>query len=219
MTTNGDARVNGIAVRTGWAFLFVGAMFTTLIVSRYLTFNPEVYFPEQRETYLDHRAGLYLHVIGGMLAMMVGPFQFIAGLRSRYLSLHRWLGRIYLTGSATGGAAGLYMAQFAYGGFPARIGFALLAAAWLTCGFMALQRVLTGRIAAHREWMIRSFALTLAAFSLRMWLLGHGILSGMEAISLPYVEMYTAVAWLCWVPNLVLAECYVNSSRSGAPAR
>jgi len=207
----------GTAGKVGWSFLLAAALLTALLVGRYLTFDPEVFFEEQREVYLAHSFGLYTHILGGLVALLIGPFQFNAALRARWLHLHRWLGRVYIAGCIAGGTAGLYMAQFAYGGFPSAAGFGLLAVLWVACTALALQRVRTGCTAAHREWMIRSYALTLAAFSLRMSLGAHGVLSETGIITLPFEPMYIATAWLCWVPNLMAAEVYINLTR--IPAR
>ena len=79
---------------------------------------------------------------------------------------------------------------------------------------MAVTRARQRNIVAHREWVIRSYALTLAAFTLRVYLPVHGILLGTEVIDLPFIQMYRAVGWLCWVPNLIVAEWYINVSRT-----
>ena len=204
--------------RVGWSFIFVCAALTTIMVSRYLTMNPDVYFSEQRQVYLDHRFGLYAHIVGAMIAMMIGPFQFIEVLRQRHVTLHRFLGTTYLFGCAAGGLGGLYMAFFAHGGFPTGLGFGFLAITWMTCGTMALSRVRSGQFAAHREWMVRSYALTLAAFTLRVWLPIHGVLLGTGAIDVPFTDAYITVAWLSWVPNLMVAEYYINTTRRVAHA-
>jgi uncharacterized membrane protein len=206
-----------MAGKLGWSFLLAAALLTALLVGRYLTFDPEVYFEQQRDVYLAHRFALYAHILGGLFALLIGPFQFNAALRARWTHLHRWLGRMYVAGCFTGGSAGLYLAPFAFGGFPAAVGFGLLAVLWVACAALALQRVRAGNLAAHREWMIRSYALTLAAFTLRMWLGAHGVLSETGAIALPFEPMYVATAWLCWVPNLLAAEVFINQTRT--PAR
>lgn len=200
------------------AFLTVGAIFTALIVSRYFTMDPEVYFPEQRDTYQEHATALLLHVGGGFVAILLGPFQFMKALRNRYLTAHRISGRVYALACVVSATAGLAMATRAYGGFAAGAGFASLSIVWLITIIFAVTRARQRRIPQHREWMIRSFALTLAAFSLRMILMAHGIATELEWTSLPYVDMYRATAWLCWVPNLLIAEWYINVSRRSMTA-
>ncbi len=208
--------MGAIGRKAGWSFMATAAMLTTILVSRYLTRNPEVYFPQQKETYVAHPAGILIHVLGGMTALSLGAFQFNERLRKKRPQLHRWMGGTYIAGCMAGGLGGLYMAQFAHGGFPASVGFGMLGVVWLTCTAMALQRILARDIPAHREWMIRSYVLTLAAFTLRVWLPIHGVLSGAGLTDLPFTQMYIAVAWLCWVPNLIVGEIYINLSRKSA---
>lgn len=203
--------------RIGWSFMFVFATLTTIMVSRYLTMDPDVYFPDQREIYITHKVGITAHVLGGVVAMMIGPFQFIPALRTRKKKLHRALGITYLIGCALGGSAGLYMAFFAYGGFPSGLGLGFLAVVWMSCGGIALARALAGKFDAHREWMIRSYALTLAAFTLRIWLPVHGVLDGTGVIDVPFQDAYIAVTWGCWVPNLMVAEIFINMTRRTSP--
>lgn len=90
------------------------------------------------------------------------------------------------------------------GGMTAHLGFGLLAVAWLTTGFMAYRSVRRGRYQDHRRWMVRNFALTLAAVTLRIY-----IPSAM-ASSLAFGVAYPIIAWACWVPNLLVAEWLVR---------
>lgn len=195
--------------KIGWVVMTFLALFLFLIASRYLTLNPEVYFPEQKLVYMAHTLMIVLHVAGAMLAIVIGPFQFIEKMRSgRLLKVHRWLGRVYLIGVLVGGLAGLYMAQLAYGGFVARLGFTALAVLWLFSAFMAYKHIRNKNIEHHREWMTRTYALTFAGVMLRLWL---PILSG---IGLDFLTSYIIVAWLCWVPNLVVAQWMISSRRN-----
>jgi len=90
------------------------------------------------------------------------------------------------------------------------VGFACLAVAWLYTGACAYRAIRAGNIASHRRWMIRNFSLTFAAVTLRIWLPSSMVL-GIDA-----VLAYQAIAWLCWVPNLLVAELVFNRS-SAAP--
>ncbi|MNL75568.1 hypothetical protein D3C87_2013940 [compost metagenome] len=60
---------------------------------------------------------------------------------------------------------------------------------------------------AHRRWMIRSIALTLAAVTLRIQIPVSMMLD------IPFDTAYPVIAWLCWVPNLVVAEMIVRWPR------
>lgn len=188
----------------GWAIILLLAILMFLLASRYLTLNPEVYFPEQRTVYEDHTLGIIVHIVGAMLATIIGPFQFLPRIRTtRYLNIHRWLGRTYLVGVLFGGIGGLYMATLAFGGLPTRLGFSILAILWLFSGFMAYKHIRNKEIESHRQWMIRNYALTFAAVTLRLW---QAIF---QVTGVDFVVGYTIVAWLCWIPNLLIAEWIV----------
>jgi len=162
--------------------------------------------PEMRAAFEAHAIGLYLHVFGACFALALGPFQFLRSLRERHPALHRWMGLLYLSmGVLVGGVAGLYMSQFAFGGPPARLGFGVLALAWLYTGSRAYDAIRRREIAAHRRWMIRNFALAFAAVTLRLYLPVAAV-SGVE-----FATAYAVIAWACWVPNLLVAEGLVRA--------
>lgn len=157
--------------------------------------------PDMRATYEAHRVGIYAHVFAAAFALALGPFQFSTAWRTRRPALHRWSGRLYLgVGVLVGGLAGLYMAARAFGGPAARLGFAGLALAWLYTGLRGYLAIRARDIATHRRWMVRNFALTFAAVTLRLWL-PASVASGVA-----FEIAYPVIAWLCWVPNLLIAE-------------
>lgn len=186
-----------------WGLMTFLSLLTVLLVSRYLTLDPDLFFPEQRAIYLAHLTGLIIHVVGSMVALALGPFLFLPGLRNKRPALHRWLGRIYLTGNLFGGVAGLYMSTYAYTGEIARNGFATLGLLWLATGLMAYVRIRDGNVAEHRRWMIRNFALLLAGVMLRLQ-------SPLLSMVFSFETAYQIVAWSCWLPNLFVAEWLVR---------
>ncbi|MCC0178834.1 DUF2306 domain-containing protein [Waterburya agarophytonicola K14] len=193
----------------GWIVMTALALLLFLVASRYLTLNSEVYFEEQKAVYIAHRAGISIHIVGAMLAIAIGPFQFLPqSITKRYLKLHRWLGKIYMLGVLFGSLGGLYMAFLAYGGFIARLGFAILAIVWLFSGYMAYKHIRDRKIQLHRRWMVRNYALTFAGVTLRLWQVVF------ELIGVEFIQSYIIVAWLSWVLNLIVAEWMVSQSRA-----
>jgi uncharacterized membrane protein len=188
------------------------AIAVSLVVSRYLTLDPETFFPEQRAVYLAHLTFVIVHVVASMLAILIGPFQFLPGIRKGpWLKVHRWLGRVYLLGILFGGLSGLYMAQMAYGGIISQLGFTALACLWLYTGYRAYRHIRQKEIEQHRQWMIRNYALTFAGVMLRVWMpLSMG--AGMD-----FTAAYIVIAWLCWVPNLLVAEWMIRSTSKSQP--
>ncbi len=168
--------------------------------------------PVMQLNFNHHNVGIYTHIFASSVALLLGPWQFSARLRQKHAQLHRWLGRIYLLlGVLVGGSAGLYVAQFAYGGSVARAGFTLLAWAWLFTGIMAYRAIRHKNIMKHRRWMLRNFALTLAAVTLRIYL-PLSMVSG-----LPFDASYPLIAWLCWVPNVVIIEWWLRTNHAMNP--
>ena len=102
------------------------------------------------------------------------------------------------------GVAGLYLAFFATGGLLASLGFGGLALSWLFSTTKAFLLIREKKINEHEDWMTRSYALTFAAVTLRIWLPLSQILQ------LPFIPAYIAISWLCWVPNLMVAEWIVR---------
>src|SRR2546423_6513366 len=112
--------------------------------------------PDMRATFNAYRVGIYAHVFCSVVALVLGPFQFRARLRTTHLNLHRWLGRLYLgVGVLAGGSAGLFMALHAFGGVAARLGFASLALAWLYTRLRAHLGIRRPDVGAHRRRMVR----------------------------------------------------------------
>ena len=198
----------GLLKKTGWSIMLFSAVVVSLMVSRYLTLDPEVFFPEQKMVYMAHLTMLIIHIVASMLAILIGPFQFLPGIRKgRWLKVHRWLGRTYLLSILFGGLSGLYMAQFAYGGIISRLGFSALAILWLFSGFKAYKHIRDKEIERHREWMTRNYALTFAGVMLRVWNPIFGVMG------IDFTTVYIVVAWLCWIPNLILAQWMINRNR------
>lgn len=211
MTTSSKSN---ILSKIGWSIMFLFAALITIIASRYLTLAPDDFFSQQKAVYMANTTGLLLHITGAMLALLLGPFQFIAKLRSgRFLPIHRWTGRIYLIGMLCGGIGGLYMSTIAYGGWFARLGFASLAVSWLFSGWMAYKAIRNKQTEIHRQWMIRNYALTFAGVTLRLWL------TLFQAASLDFTLSYITMAWISWLPNLIVAEWAFNRIRVVVPVR
>lgn len=200
-------------LKRAMAFLAVSvSVYAALAYS--LTEPGALVHPDMRAAFVDNAGAIRLHAIAAIAALALGPWQFSAGLRARRRTLHRLMGRVYLgIGVLGGGLTGLYLAQFAYGGAPARLGFTLLALAWLYSGWRAFAAIRGGDVHAHRQWMVRNFALTLAAVTLRVYL-PVAVIAG-----LPFTIAYAAIAWLCWVPNLAIAQWLIARQEWKTPPK
>lgn len=205
----------------GWIVVMLGAVGVAGYAVVAYTLFPvgSLVHPEMQAAYAVHRGAILTHIFCSALAMLIGPWQFVGAIRARRPRLHRTLGRAYLgLGVLPGGVAGLYMALYAFGGAVSHVGFALLALLWLLTGARAYQAARARDFRAHGEWMVRNFALTLAALTLRIQL-GLG-----GAAGLAFESTYPLLAWTSWIPNVLVAEWLVRARRrtgptvTGAPA-
>lgn len=179
---------------------------------RYLLLGMEAAFPNMLHQLDAQRFAFYAHVIAGPIAMVIVPFQFWGKLRTRRPTVHRWLGRTYALMILIAGLSGLVIALNTNAGAFAATGFFILGLLWLWSTAQAVLHARAGRIAQHKDWMIRSAALTFAGVTLRLWLAGS-ITQG-----IPFETAYPVIAWLCWVPNIVIAEYLVRKEPGSAVA-
>nr|WP_321244247.1 DUF2306 domain-containing protein [uncultured Psychroserpens sp.] len=148
--------------------------------------------------------GFYTHIILGGLALLIGWLQFSEKLRAKNLKLHRVVGKVYVVSVLFSGLASLYIAYFATGGIISILGFMGLGVVWLyttTLGYMSIKE---GNIKRHQKFMIYSYAACFAAVTLRIWL------PALIAIYQDFIPAYRIVAWLCWVPNIMVAYFIVK---------
>lgn len=154
------------------------------------------------------QAFFYAHVVGGGLALLLSPLQLSAQVRARAPRLHRATGRVVLASIAAGGVAGLVLAPHNLAGPIGTAGFGLLAVLWLTFSTLGFRAIRRGEVTIHRRWMLRTFALTYAAVTLRLWL------TLLVPVTGEFLTAYQIVPFLAWVPNLVVAELLVRRSSS-----
>jgi uncharacterized membrane protein len=196
------ARAGNFAIWALIAFLSVGvggyALFLAATGFAYLGLSNPMFDPW----------GLRVHIAASGFAMILGAFQFFRPLRRKAPSLHRWMGRGYVLACVVGGLAGGTIALSSTAGPIAGWGFFALAVLWVPFTLMAWVSAMRRDFDAHERWMIRSFALTFAAVTLRIYLpvasiMNHGF----------PLDAYRIIAWAAWVPNLIVAELFIATLR------
>jgi uncharacterized membrane protein len=190
-------------VMTALAFLLFG---TTMM---YWNLRPDVSFLLTKQNLVHQplwRTAFYIHIFGGMLAIALGPWQFIKALRRRFLTTHRVIGKLYAIAILCIGApTGLYMAFYANGGPPAAIGFVIMSMLWFYTTWMGIYTIRKKQIDLHKQWMIRSYAVTFSAVTLRLWvpLLSLGL-------HINHLQVIIVTAWISWLFNLIAAELIIK---------
>jgi uncharacterized membrane protein len=183
------------------------ALLVTAIEAPYLSGNPDTFFEPQRLTYIAHMMPLMLHVSGAVVALSLGPWQFVRGLRSRWPRVHRVVGRVYVVAVLVTGVGGLLLAPTTYTGRLAGLAFALLAVGTLGSTAMAFVAIRRRQIATHRVWMTRSYAFIFTGATFRLGLMV------LPLLGLSFDTAYPVSAWIAWPINLALAEVLLRRRR------
>ena len=201
---------------TGWFFFAFFAIAIGLYPLSYYFFNMSkgLFSSKPSELLLNivWKSFFYTHISFGGVALLTGWSQFSKKLRDRKLLLHRRIGKVYVSSVILSGVAGLYVACFSTGGLITHFGFGILAFLWLLTTVKAFITIRQGNINAHQNWMIRSYALCFAAVTLRLWIPVFQIIFQME-----FNPAYQVISWLCWVPNLMVAELIIRNKNNAMP--
>ncbi len=165
----------------------------------------DIAFLQLKQQYIhitEWRVAFFVHVFSSMLVLVAGFSQFSKKLLKQRPKLHRTLGYVYVLDILmVTGPAGLLMSFYANGGLSSRIAFVLLSVLWVAFTAIALYRAIKKDFVAHRIYMIRSFALTLSAVSLRIWKVVIAY-----STDIAPMDRYRIIAWLGWTLNLLIAE-------------
>ncbi len=201
----GLAGLNLVVLLTLGFFTFLMARITV----EYIPYNTDIGFLQIKQDYIDidhWRIAFFVHVYASMWALLAGFTQFSSQIQDYYPRVHRMFGYVYVTNVLLiTGPAALLMSLYANGGLTSKIAFGTLAVGWITCTAIALVKAKNGDFVAHRNFMIRSYALTLSALTLRAWKWGIT-----NTVDVPPMDVYRMVAWLGWVPNIIIAEMLIR---------
>ncbi|WP_276480175.1 DUF2306 domain-containing protein [Paraflavitalea pollutisoli] len=182
------------------------------LVISYTSFQDDVAFLAYKQEYLHNRVwkiAFYVHVFSAVLSLLAAFTQFSKDLLTMKPALHRWGGRIYAWNIlAINVPAGFILAIHANGGWSSRIAFMILDICWAWFTYKGVTAAIRGDITLHRAFMIRSYALTFSAITLRLW---KNVLVG--ALHYDPLLAYMIQAWIGYVPNMLVAEYIIYRSR------
>jgi uncharacterized membrane protein len=140
------------------------------------------------------------HIISGGIAILIGWIQFNRKLLAKYVVLHRTIGKIYVLAALVCGLSGVYVGYYAYGGPIAAAGFMTIGVIYFYTTLKAYLYIRNQQVVQHQQMMLYSYAACLAAITLRLYVPFLTVFLG------DYTKAYQIVAWLSWVPNLLIAR-------------
>ena len=146
------------------------------------------------------------HAVFGAIVLLLAPLQFSDRLRQRYTKAHRVIGRLYVLGVFGLAPLGVYIQYYQERlGMPrsftvlAAVDAFMLITATSIAGLFAYKR----KIALHRQWVIRSYAVALVFIAGR-FVMG---VTGWETLG---VEIVQAIIWSCLALSVVFADIAIN---------
>ena len=155
---------------------------------------------------LYYRLAFYAHIFSSCVVLACGLFMFSHVVLAKWSRVHRYVGRLYvLLILALSAPSGLVMAVYANGGFWAQLSFVILTGLWWWFTYMGYVTARLRDFAAHKRWMMRSYALTLSAITLRI---AQMILHGY--FHFDPVSQYIFVSWGSWTVNLLVIEGFLR---------
>jgi uncharacterized membrane protein len=158
---------------------------------------------------------LVIHILGAAVFALAGAFQFVPRIRRQHRTWHRRAGRV-IAGAGLAVAGSALWLTFFYEAHPGtgpllyvlRLAFASAMAASLLLGITAIRRQ---DVAAHRAWMIRAYAIGLAAGT-------QAFTEGIAGAIIGSGELRADLAkGAGWVINLAVAEWAIR--RAGSTSR
>lgn len=158
--------------------------------------------------YFPRAIWVFPHVVLGITATLIGPFQFMSKIRNKYLQTHRKLGRIYIISVLLSGIGGMYMAITSGVNLPYAIGLFCLGFIWSVSAIMAFISIKNKKIELHKDWMIRSYVITLAFVTFRFV---EDILMSLKVGT--YEEVLVLMSWASWAIPLFIAEVFIQGCK------
>lgn len=178
------------------------------ITLQYFPINFDVAFLRIKQQYIHlgyYKVAFYIHVISSIFSLLAGFTQFSKKIRKRTPKIHKVIGWIYIvTILFLAAPSGFVIGLYANGGFWSQLAFCMLAVLWFWFTFKSLLYIKEKDFKAHEIFMIRSFALTLSAITLRLW--KYLIVLAFQPRPM---DVYQIVAWLGWVLNIIVAEIII----------
>lgn len=198
-------KLTEIARLLAWALIIFLAWYFMHGADHFLSLTPEAL-----GKYFNLRWVLIAHITAGGGALILGPFQFFERFRDHYRQLHRLIGILYLLAILVSGICAVILAfTTAYEvNWPYALSLQVWVSVWISSSFIAYRTALKKKFKQHKEWMTRSYMVTLAF-----------VLSGL-AVKLPviqqlggFAEISPSLFWFAWAVPLYTYEMILSATR------
>lgn len=196
--------------RQTFSFLFfwLPIIFFSLLLIRntipYFSFSKDFSFIEERAVLFlkpVYSFSFYIHIFAGMFCIGTALLQFSSYILKKRKAIHVWSGRIYvIVVLLLGAPTGMYMSFFAKGGIAEKTLFMFMAVTWFFFTLLGLTSILQKQVIAHKNWMIRSYAMAMTAVTFRIYYII------LYLFDVELTQNYEVSLWISVIGNMLFAE-------------
>lgn len=170
----------------------------------FLIISKEIYNPY----YFSRVVWIWPHVLGGVIAMTIGPFQFIPKLRIKYLRFHRISGYIFLISILVSALTLIPLITTSSSNLVIDVGLGIGGIVWLGAVIFAYVAIKNRKIEQHKEWMIRCYMITLAFVVFRVAI---DVLSYFQVTNEP--DIVALSSWMSWTLPICITEAMIQGKK------
>ena len=201
-----------LKIFAAYLIMSVSCFLMLRLIIGYTSFRDDVQFLLAKQDYIHNnfwKTAFYIHSFSAIICLFAGFTQFSSVFLKQNKKLHRLFGKIYVWNIfVINFPVGMVLAVYANGQLIGRAAFVLLDCLWFYFTYKAFIFARNKNFIAHKNYMMRSYALTFSAITLRTW---HMILS--HAFVIAPAHLYMIDAWLGFIPNLLLVELIIRYGR------
>ncbi len=159
--------------------------------------------------YVEHPWQAYLHIVAGAGFLGGALLQLPYRIRRGSYAAHRRRGRVLVVlGAVTAIFAVAFGLPFAFGGRGEATATLVFSAWMLACLLLGFRAARRRGFAAHRRWMVRSFATALAVGSIRLWI---GLFQATGLLDLR--SSFAPAFWIAFTMHVAFAEVWLRTTR------
>ncbi|AXG72411.1 hypothetical protein KORDIASMS9_04685 [Kordia sp. SMS9] len=185
-------------------FGIISAYYLIIRALPFLIISEEIYNPY----YYSRVVWIWPHVLGGVIAMIIGPFQFIPRIRIKYPRFHRVSGYIFLISILVSALTLVFLITTSSSSLVIDVGLGIGGLVWLVTAILSFVAIKNRKVAQHREWMVRCYMITLAFVVFRLVI---DIFSSLELTNEP--DIVALASWMSWTLPMCVTEVIIQGRK------
>lgn len=205
--------------------MLITVIFLVYALPPYLGLDPAVARLDARVDIPWFYPLLVTHIFLGSIVLVAACLQVWPWLRQRHPQVHRRTGRLYVAALLPASVCVLIIAPMGEMGPNQQTANTILAILWIATTVLGFRAARARRFREHREWMLRSFALSFSIVTNRFWgvvslaVFCPAVFTGGTVDPADLAQAVGVSTWMSWLVNLILVELWLHRRKRPAPRR